>query len=394
MKILLVHNHYRQHGGEDVVFADEAALLHQHGHEVIKYTESNQRTSEVSRASLAAQAVWSQSSRQKLLQKLRESHPDVVHVHNTFSLISPSAYYACRDARVPVVQTLHNYRLFCPTATFYRNGRVCEDCLGKTPPWLGVWRACYHGSRTQTAVVAAMLTVHRLLKTWREQVDVYIALTEFVRRKVIAAGLPEEKIVVKPNFVFPDPGEREGKGGYALFVGRLSLEKGVPNLLKAWQNLRTVPLKIVGSGPLAEEARTAIQTHKLDRVSLLGQLAHEEIFSLVKGARFLIFPSEWYEAFGCVVIEAFACGVPVIASRLGAMAEIVDDGRTGLHFTPGDPHDLAEKVEWAWTHPKRVEEMGREARAEFEAKYTAQRNYEMLNNIYQTAIERFQARQK
>jgi glycosyltransferase involved in cell wall biosynthesis len=393
MKILLIHNHYRQPGGEDVVFAEEAALLCRQGHEVIKYTESNQRTGEMSRAAVAAQAIWSRASRQKLLRKLHDARPDVVHIHNTFSLISPSAYYACRDARVPVVQTLHNYRLFCPTATFYRDGLVCEDCLGKTPPWLGVWRACYHDSRAQTAVIATMLTLHRLLKTWREQVDVYVALTEFGRGKFIEAGLPEDKIMVKPNFVSPDPGERESKGDYALFVGRLSREKGVRNLLKAWQNLRAIPLKIIGAGPLDGEARTFIRTQKLDRVSILGQLAHEEIFSLMKSARFLIFPSEWYETFGCVTIEAFACGVPVIASRLGSMTEIVEDGRTGLHFAPGDPNDLAEKIEWAWTHPERIAAMGREARAEFEAKYTAKRNYEMLRNIYQTAVERFKARQ-
>jgi glycosyltransferase involved in cell wall biosynthesis len=392
VKILLVHNHYRQPGGEDVVFAEEAELLQQHGHEVSKHTETNQRTNGMSRMALATQTIWSQASRRKLLQKLREFRPQVAHFHNTFPLLSPSVYYACRQARVPVVQTLHNYRLFCPTATFYRNGRVCEDCLGKTPPWLGVWRACYHGSRAQSAVVATMLTLHRWRKTWLDQVDLYIALTEFGRAKYIEAGLPEDKIMVKPNFVSPDPGRREGAGEYALFVGRLSLEKGVRNLLRAWQNLRTVPLKIVGSGPLDGEVRSFIAAHQLDRVSVLGQRDHAEIFSLMKNARLFIFPSEWYEAFGCVVIEAFACGVPVVAARLGAMAEIVDDGRTGLHFAPGDPNDLAEKVAWAWAHPQPLQNMGREARAEFEAKYTAKRNYEMLRNIYQTAIACSQAR--
>jgi glycosyltransferase involved in cell wall biosynthesis len=237
-----------------------------------------------------------------------------------------------------------------------------------------------------------MLTLHRWRKTWLDQVDLYIALTEFGRAKYIEAGLPEDKIMVKPNFVSPDPGRREGAGEYALFVGRLSLEKGVRNLLRAWQNLRTVPLKIVGSGPLDGEVRSFIAAHQLDRVSVLGQRDHAEIFSLMKNARLFIFPSEWYEAFGCVVIEAFACGVPVVAARLGAMAEIVDDGRTGLHFAPGDPNDLAEKVAWAWAHPQPLQNMGREARAEFEAKYTAKRNYEMLRNIYQTAIACSQAR--
>jgi glycosyltransferase involved in cell wall biosynthesis len=241
-------------------------------------------------------------------------------------------------------------------------------------------------------VVAAMLTTHRLLRTWLDQVDIYIALTEFGRGKFIAAGLPEEKIVIKPNFVSPDPGMREDDGDYALFVGQISEGKGIRKLLKAWQNLRTIPLKIVGSGPLDGEARSFIAVHKLDCVSILGQRDHAEIFSLMKKARLFVFPPEWYEALPCVLLEAFACGVPVIASRQGAMAEIVKDGRTGLHFAPGDPNDLAAKVEWAWTHPKRLQEMGRAARAEFEEKYTAKRNYEMLRHIYQLAIARSQAR--
>ncbi len=392
MKILLVHNHYRQPGGEDVVFTEEAALLCQQGHEVKKYTESNQRTGEMSRVSLAAQTIWSPASRRKLLHQLHAARPDVVHVHNTFPLISPSIYYACREARVPVVQTLHNYRLLCPAANFHRNGRICEDCLGKTPPWLGVWRACYHDSRAQTAVLATMLTLHHLLKTWLEQIDIYIAPSEFIREKFIEAGLPKDKIMVKPNFVYSDPGMCEGDGDCALFVGRLQPGKGIRNLLQAWQNLRTVPLKIVGSGPLDGEVRSFIEDRQLDHISVLGQRDHAEIFSLMKKARLFLFPSEWYESFGSVVIEAFACGVPVIASRLGSMIEVVEDGRTGLHFTPGDPNDLAEKVEWAWTHPQRLQEMGRAARAEFEEKYTAKRNYEMLRNIYQLAIERSQTR--
>lgn len=392
MKILLVHNQYRQPGGEDMVFADEAGLLRQQGHETIKYIESNQRLSEMSGVAAAARTIWSRTAQRNLLQKLHEVRPDVVHVHNTFSLISPSVYYACRAARVPVVQTLHNYRLFCAAATFYRDGRVCEDCLGKTPPWSGVWHACYHNSRAQTAVVATMLTMHRLLKTWSEQVDIYITLTEFGRRKFIEAGLPEDKIVVKPNFVSPDPGRRQGDGEYALFVGRLSQEKGVMNLLKAWQNLPTVPLKIVGAGPLDGKVQSFIAAHQRGCISTLGQRDHNEVFSVMKGACLLVFPSEWYEALPCVLLEAFACGVPVVASRLGAMAEIVEDGRTGLHFAPGDPNDLAEKIEWAWTHPRRLHDMGRAVRAEFAEKYTAKRNYEMLRNIYQLAIARSKTR--
>jgi len=387
MRALFVHNRYRQSGGEDAVFAAETAILRKHGHEVVEYLDDNHRIYGLNPLVVAANTVWSYSSRDKLRQVLREAKPDVVHFHNTFLLISPAAYYACWETALPVIQTLHNYRLLCPAATFFRDGHVCEDCLDKTPPWPGVWHACYHDSRVQTGVVASMLTLHRLLKTWQNQVHIYIALTEFVRRKFIEGGLPEKKIVVKPNFVYSDPGMREGKGEYVLFVGRLSPEKGVSTLLKAWQNLKGIPLKIVGDGPLMEEVKAFVETHGLEKIEILGQRSHEEALSLIKGSRFLIFPSEWYETFGRVIIEAFACGVPVIASRLGAMEEIVEDERTGLHFEPGNSEDLAAKVEWAWIHTKEMQEMGREARREYELKYTAQKNYEMLMEIYRRAME-------
>ena len=385
-KLLLIHNRYQQAGGEDAVFAAEAAILQQYGHKVVEYTEDNRRINGMSRIAVATRTIWSRSSYQKLLKVLRDVHPDVVHFHNTFLLISPSSYWACREADVPVVQTLHNYRFLCPTATFFRNGRICEDCLSKTPPWPGVLHVCYRHSRSQTAVVALMLSVHRWLKTWKEKVDIYIALTEFSRQKFIEGGLPAEKIVVKPNFVHPDPGVRDNAGDYGLFVGRLSSEKGIHTLLKTWANLRGIPLKIIGDGPLMDEMTTFVQKGRLQEVDLLGRHSHQVAIALLKGARFLVFPSECYEHFPLAIAEAFACGVPVIASRLGAMAEIMEDGRTGLHFNPGVPDDLAAKATWLWSHPAEAEKMGREARAEFEARYTAERNYQMLMQIYETAL--------
>lgn len=227
-----------------------------------------------------------------------------------------------------------------------------------------------------------MLAFHRLLKTWQKQVDVYIALTEFARRKLIEGGLPEDKIVVKPNFVYPDPAVGNENGNFALYVGRVSHEKGVKTLLSAFEGKPNIHLKIAGSGPLLKEIK-----NNNSRIELLGQKDKEEVIQLMKDARFLVFPSEWYETFGRVAIEAFACGKPVIASRLGSMEEIIEDGRTGLHFNPGDPEDLAAKVEWAWSNPERMKEMGKEARREYELKYTAERNYEILMEIYKKAIE-------
>ncbi|HJY84830.1 MAG TPA: glycosyltransferase family 4 protein, partial [Candidatus Binatia bacterium] len=238
----------------------------------------------------------------------------------------------------------------------------------------------------QTAAVAAMITLHRWLRTWQRQVNLYIALTDFCRRKFMQGGLPAEKIVVKPNFVGPDPGERDGVGRYALFVGRLSAEKGIWILLRAWQRLSNTVLKIVGDGPQRHAMQAFVDTEGVQRIELLGQQPSEDVLKLMKGAQFLIFPSEWYETFGRVAIEAFACGVPVIASRLGAIAEIVEDGHTGLLFQPGDLDDLAAKVRWAVSHPEEMTRMGTKARQVYEIKYTPEANYRMLCDIYKRAI--------
>jgi glycosyltransferase involved in cell wall biosynthesis len=400
MRVLLVHNRYRQPGGEDSVFEAEKALLERTGHEVLAFEEDNARLDGLNSIKVAKDAVWSREAQAKLRKLLQEGRPEVAHFHNTFLRISPAAYYACKEMGVPVVQTLHNYRLVCPGALLLRDGRVCEDCLGKAMPWPGVVHGCWRGSRAGTAVVATMLAVHRGLKTWTKQVDLYIALTEFARRKFIEAGLPAEKIVVKPNFVASDElrvmSDRPPithrpspiTPSYALFVGRLAPEKGVRTLLKAWRQLKGIPLKVAGDGPLLREVQAFIARERLEAVEVLGPRPREEVFHLMQGAKALVFPSEWYEGFPMTIVEAFACGLPVIASRLGAMAEIVDHQRTGLLFEPGNPEALAEAVAWAWSHPRQMAEMGREARREFEEKYTAEKNYKMLMKIYQLAIER------
>lgn len=389
MKVLLVHNYYQHSGGEDEVFRLEKKLLERKGHDVATYTVSNQAISNLSKLSLGAASLWSTRTQHDLNIILKKNKPDIAHFHNTFPLISPSAYYACNQAGVKVVQTLHNYRLFCPSSThFYREGRICEICLGKTPPWPGIKYSCYRESRLETAVLTSMLTLHRWLKTWERRVNVYIALTEFARRKFIEGGLPAEKIIVKPNAVYLDPGSGVGNGKYALFVGRISVEKGINTLLTAWRHLPGILIRIIGDGPLLEDVHMFITQYKLRNVEVLGSCEHDEVFNLMKGARFLIFPSEWYEGFPMTIVEAFACGLPVIASRLGSMEEIVDDRRTGLHFNPGDPDDLAAQVEWAWTHPREMVEMGLQARKEFEKKYTAERNYELLMEIYKDTLSR------
>jgi glycosyltransferase involved in cell wall biosynthesis len=380
---LCVHNRYQHPGGEDYVFAAEAALLEGKGHRVIRFEDDNSRIANRSAASTAIDAVWNAESAVSLSEVMRGQSPDVVHFHNTFPLISPSAYYAARKEGAAVVQTLHNFRLLCPGATLFREGGVCEECIEKKSLRPAITHGCYRGSRPATAAVATMLTVHRSAGTWQRKVDLYIALSEFARRKFIEGGLPASRIVVKPNFLSPDPSVGRGSGNYALFVGRLSAEKGISLLASAWRELWHIPLLAAGDGPLAGMEWPWGATW-------VGRQPHARILALMQEARVLIFPSECYESAPMTIVEAFACGLPVIASNLGSMSEMVAHEKTGLLFNPGDASDLARKVRWAFEHPDAMEAMRAAARREFEEKYTADRNYEMLMAIYETAIANFE----
>ena len=383
MKILLVHNFYQHHGGEDVVFRAEKSLLAGAGHEVTTYTRSNREIDGynwLQKASLARRTVWASDTLAQVRSLIASARPDVAHFHNTFPLVSPSAYLACRESGVPVVQTLHNPRLLCPAATLYRKDAICEDCSAASH-WPAILHACYRGSRLETAVVATMLAAHRRLDTWKKLVDRYIVSTDFFARKFITSGLPADKISVKPHFA-PRSQLKPADGEYALFIGRLAPEKGALTLLKAWQSVGHVPLKIRGDGPLFPHLHSAAIEHNLP-IEWLPRLSEPDLTHVFQGARFLVWPSEGlYETFGLVAVEAFACGLPVIASNLGAMAEIVRTRVTGLHFNSGDAADLANIVAWAWAHPVEMRSMGLAARAEYELKYTPERNYEMLMNIY------------
>jgi glycosyltransferase involved in cell wall biosynthesis len=384
MRILQLHNFYKIAGGEDVVVRSEKSLLEAHGNSVVLLDVDNDAiASKFSQAMTAVNAIYSPASKQRVLQEINRFQPDVVHVHNFFPLLSPAVYDACREAGVPVVQTLHNFRLFCANSFFYRDGKVCEDCMGKFFPTPAVVHACYRDSRIGSAVVGTMQTVHRIRGTWRDRVDRYIALTDFARNKFIEGGLPANKITVKPNFVSVDPGCGEGQGDYALFVGRLSPEKGLETLLAAWEKLGDrIGLKIIGDGPLAPTVEQAAT--RIPGVEWMGRQSQDQLQALMKNAQVLIFPSVWYETFGLVVIEAYAGGVPVIASNLGTMSLLIDPGRTGLLFRAGDPQDLQERIEWILSHPLEVKKMRQEARREFESKYTATQNYQQLMEIYET----------
>lgn len=378
LRILVAHNGYQQRGGEDSVVDAEVALLLSHGHEVQLLTRHNDEIRDMPRMRLLRDTFWSQRTEVDVAELVRKFKPDVIHVHNTFPLISPSLYWAAAKHGIPVVQTLHNFRLFCLGALFLRGNRVCEDCMGRAP-WRGIVHGCYRESSAQSAVLAGMLSLHRGLGTWKNKVTRYIALNEFCRSKFIEGGLPAERLVVKPNFVdFPAPTAQHREG--FLFVGRLSLEKGIKVLADCARQLPGHRFRVAGTGP--EE----YQLKAIPNVELLGALSAEQVCKEMQSATALLLPSICYENFPRTLVEAFASELPVIASRIGSLAALVEEGTTGVLFEPGEGEDLAAKVRWVSEHPHETQAMGRASRALYEKHFTADANYKSLLAIYEDAI--------
>lgn len=389
MRVLMVHNTYRGPGGEDVVARHEADLLRDNGHEVLEWWRSNAEfTGPTGLLRAPAHAVWALDTRRALGRMVADFRPEVMHVHNFWMAVSPSAHRFAKAAGIAVIQTLHNFRLLCCNGLLFRDGAPCELCLTKRFAYPGVVLRCYRRSAAQSLLVAGTMALHRAAGTWDDSVDAYIALTEFAKAKFVAGGLPADKIVVKPNFIHPDPGVRASPGDYAISVGRLSGEKGLMTMLRAWRGLADIPLKILGDGPLRADMQSFIAREGLHGVESMGFRPREEALQLLKGARFLVFPSECYESFPMTILEAFACGVPVVASRRGSTGEIVRDGETGLLFTAGDASDLQRAARQAWRNPDTLRDSTARARHAYESRYSAAANYPALMRVYETALAR------
>jgi glycosyltransferase involved in cell wall biosynthesis len=379
MKILVVHNRYHYRGGEDSVVDAEVALLRAHGHQVLIYSRDNNELPDLPKAGAALAAIWSRQTEREIRQIAIDFAPEVIHAHNTFPLISPSLYAVAARLRIPVVQTLHNFRLLCPQAMLLREGRHCEDCVGHLP-WRAVLHRCYRQSISQTAVTVAMLTVHRLRRTWHQEVSRYIVLNQLCRDKFVQGGLPLERMRVKPNFVdatrMPKWDARQG----GMFIGRLAVEKGLMVLAQALQQLAGPQIDVYGKGPLQN---FVVQSGVL---RFRGFQSPEALSVHLHEAAYLVVPSTGMESFGLVAIEAFSCGTPVIATRHGGLAELVVHGKTGLLVPPGDASALAQAIAWAASHPEAMQQMGRAAYAEYLARYTPQHNYASLLRIYREAV--------
>jgi len=381
MVFLQIHNRYLMRGGEDECAELEARLLAEQRHKVVGYCEDNRRIESMGKVRAALRAVWSAETARRVSAIALRSRPDIALVHNFFPLISPSLHRTCRRLGIPVVQYVHNYRLFCPSSTLWRNGRPCRQCLGWPLAVPGVVHGCYRGSVPGSVAVAGVVGIHRMIRTWTTCVDMYVAVSEFAADICRKGGLPPERVCVMPNAVHPDPGVGAGNGGYLVFVGRLTAEKGVGTLLKAWSGLeKRAALKIVGDGP--ERRRLQAEAAGMPGVEWLGARPLPETLDIIGGATALVFPSEWPEPFGRVVIEAYAKGTPVVASRVGATGELVDDGETGFLCQAGDPAALGARLAEVLRMPEDARlAMRARARKRYEERYTGLRNHERRMQI-------------
>lgn len=384
LTVLLVHNFYQKPGGEDRVFEVEGAMLEQHGHRVLRYTLHNDDVEGMSRVGLAARTIWSRSSHREVQQLVEREGVDVVHVHNTLPLASPSVYYGARAGGAAVVQTLHNYRFICPGALLLREGNLCHDCVGRSVALPAVRHGCYRDSTSATAAVVASQSVHRAMGTYSEAVDRYIALSEFARELFTQGGLPAEQIAVKPNALASDPEIGPG-GDFALFAGRLSKGKGIQVLLDAWASDPELPaLKIAGDGERAGLVQAAAEADP--RIEWLGWTQSKEMQRLMGQAAVLVTPSMWYEGWPLVAIEAMGQGTPVVATAHGAFNEMIVDGVTGALIPRGDALALAASVRSLTDNLADQPRVRRATWELFHTRFTREINYRQLRGVYADAL--------
>ncbi|HVI80188.1 MAG TPA: glycosyltransferase family 4 protein [Candidatus Acidoferrum sp.] len=384
MKVLLVHSAYQQYGGEDSVVKAETELLQSHGDEVILYGRHNDEIKDFNifqKAAFVPQSIYSWKTSSELDDVVRRVQPDVAFIHNIYPLISPSVYHALHALGVPAVQVLHNFRPFCPNGLFYTQNHVCEAC--KSGNYLNaVKNRCFRGSAALSGLYGLVLGLNRMARMV-DKISGFICLTEFFRIKMREVGIPESKLFVRPNFVrAPALRETRDSSGYALFLGRLSPEKGCWMLIRAFEQLPGVHLKIVGTGPMEQELREYIRNKGIQNIEMLGFKAGEEKWEILRNALCVVLPSEWYENFPVTALEGFMAARPVVASRIGGLPYIVEDGKSGLLFEPGNAEELAQHLRYLVGHPAEAESMGRRGRMLTETKYGPEEGYENLMRVF------------
>jgi glycosyltransferase involved in cell wall biosynthesis len=392
VKILFIHNRYKQFGGEDVAVELETSILIKKGHEVkTLFFDNAPIIGVLSKIAAAFHSVYNFTSARKVSKTILQFKPDIIHVHNLFFIASPSVIYAANKYKIPVILTFHNYRLICANALLLRNNEICELCTQKTFPLAGIRYKCYRNSATESAVVTMITGIHKLFNTWKNKIHTYIALNEFSRSKLLHSSLhiPESKMITKPNFA-PDPGEGNmERESFFLFAGRIVKEKGVYTLAKAFTSIPESKIIIIGDGP--EKKLLEEEFKSYPNIYFAGQIEKKEVNDYMKRCKAFICPSIWYEGAPLTIIEAFATGTPVIASRLGSMAESITDGFNGLHFSAGDANDLCEKIKIFITETENHSMFYKNARQTYLEKYHTDIHYSSILKIYEKALKEVNA---
>ncbi|HLG31045.1 MAG TPA: glycosyltransferase family 4 protein, partial [Candidatus Brocadiales bacterium] len=372
MKILMCHNYYQSGSpsGEDVVFRNEVALLRSKGVPVITYERHNDGIkSLLDKMNVAVKLPWQMKTYKEVRALIKKERPDLAHFHNIWYLISPSAYYACKDEGIPVVQTFHNYRFFCLNGMFMNKRRTCAYCKNRLP-WMGLLDRCYRNSVLHSLPISLADGMHRVIGTFKNKIDAYIALTSTARRILVECGMDQDKIFLKPNFVMNPPEPNYNSKNYIVFLGRLSEEKGPEILIDAYKVFReitnsNISLKIIGDGPLRRKLEEKVENNNLLDVEFMGRRTFPESMKILKGAMFLALPSQWIEMFPMTCLEAFACGKAVVASTVSNLLEIITDGETGIFFEKDDFEDLAIKMKYLVENEDLNLSMGKRARVDF-----------------------------
>lgn len=378
-RVLIVHNYYQIPGGEDTVVANEKKMLEDNGHKVFMYTRHNDEIKErgiLGKLKLPFESIYSFKTKREVKKLIRENNIDIVHVHNTLSLVSPSVYYAALSCKVPIVQTIHNFRLICPGATLYRNGHICEDCIEKGLK-CAVKNSCYRNSKLQTLICTINLSIHRFFNIYNK--INYICLTEFNKEKLLSVNqINNNKVFIKPNFMKTKgdiiPYNKRKK--QIVFAGRLDKLKGIDILLEAWKEVdSSLELIICGTGPMEEFCKDFIQKNKFSNIKMTGFIKNDEVKQIIANSIALVLPTQWYEGFPMAIVEAYAVGTPVIGSAIGNVNNLIIDGVTGIKFEYNKPSELAKAI-------KKINDMTYSTNKYYENNYTENINYKMLINIY------------
>ena len=390
MKVLLIHNFYQFHGGEEESFLSEKKLLQNKNHKIITFVRDNKSIRNympIKKVTFVVNTIFSFDTYRKLRKIVTEEKPDIAHAHNIFPLISPAVYYILKRYNIPIVQTVHNYRLLCLNGLFLtNNGKICEKCK-KGNFFYGILNKCYHKSYLQSFVMAITIFIHRIfLKTFSRKIDTFISPSKFLKEKLIEGKIPEEKIIVKPHFIECERIKPSYEfDNYAVYMGRLSKEKGLFTLVRAFKNIMNITLKIVGDGPIRKDLENYIDRERIKNVQFLGYINGDDRFDVLKKAMFMLFPSECYENMPYTILESFACGVPVVASRIGGLKELVIDGYNGLLFEPGNIEDLKQKIVNLLNSRELLLKMRYNARKTAEERFSEKKGYENLIEVYQKA---------